>query len=59
MPDIIVVRAYPHPHNPSVCVVDRLGPDGLAVGTRNFDWDRAPWWAERAREVSVRMLDKS
>lgn len=35
MPDSLAVRYWQHPHDPSVWVVDYLGPNGTVTGTTN------------------------
>lgn len=44
MAEHITMRAYPHPHDPTVCVVDRL-EDGVLVATWNVPWSERPIYA--------------
>lgn len=43
----ITMRAYQHPHDLTLCVIDRL-VDGEVVGTWNVPWARRPFYAQAA-----------
>ena len=42
----ITMRAYMHPHDSNICVIDRL-VNGVVTGTWNVPWAQRPSYAQK------------